>query len=127
MEQKLKVMTKYKGGMTLSAIAKITRKAVSTINIIAKDRERIRDSTKGSMELGVTIIFKRRQSPIVEMEKHLVRWMHDLLAAKNKSLNLSLIQGSLSLPGCQKTRLGLRRETLMLATAGFSDSRSAFQ
>lgn len=91
MDQKLKIISKYEGGMTLSAIAKEMGKAVSTINTIVKDRERIRDSTKGSTDLGVTIISKRRQGPIAEMEKHLVRWMHDLLQNKTP-LSLLLIQ-----------------------------------
>ena len=94
--------------MSLSAIAKEIGKAVSTINTIVKDRKLIKEATKGSTELGVMIISKKRQGPIAEMEKHLLRWMEDMLQKKTPLSLLIIQEKAISLYNDVKEKMGIQ-------------------
>ncbi|XP_037776513.1 uncharacterized protein LOC119573369 isoform X2 [Penaeus monodon] len=63
MSLKLEMIAKYENGVKLRDIAKETGKATSTIRVVVKDREGIKEAARRS-----------RARP--EMERRLARWMH---------------------------------------------------
>jgi hypothetical protein len=91
LELKLRMIRKYEGGQSLSAIAGELSAVVSTVNTIVKDASRIKKHVKGMACMKSTIITKRREGVITEMEKLLTIWMEDQIQ-KRVLLSLMLIQ-----------------------------------
>jgi transposase-like protein len=90
-ETKMKIIHKHEGGQTITSIARELGYAPSTINTIVKDAVCIRDHAKGTATIKATIITKRRERAISEMEELLSIWMEDK-AQKRVSLSMQLVQ-----------------------------------
>nr|XP_023648729.1 tigger transposable element-derived protein 1-like isoform X2 [Paramormyrops kingsleyae] len=88
LELKMKIIRKYEGGQSLSAIAREFGLAVSTINTIVKDAARIKQHVRRAACLKSTIITKKREGAISEMEKLLTLWIEDQI---QKRIPLSLV------------------------------------
>uniref|UniRef100_A0A8C9W2M3 HTH CENPB-type domain-containing protein n=1 Tax=Scleropages formosus TaxID=113540 RepID=A0A8C9W2M3_SCLFO len=91
LEMKVKIIVQHENGKSVSTIARDLGFSHSTISTIIKDKARIREAVKGSAPLKATIITKKRQGPIDEMEKLLVTWMEDQ-TQKRVPLSLLTIQ-----------------------------------
>jgi transposase-like protein len=88
LEMKTKIIRKYEGGQSLSAVARELGFAVSTVNTIVKDAARIKEHAKRTSTMKTTIITKKREGAISEMEKLLTVWME---AQIQKGVPLSLV------------------------------------
>ncbi|XP_046382271.1 tigger transposable element-derived protein 1-like [Ischnura elegans] len=77
LEEKIDIVKKYESGLTISNISRLLNMAVSTINTIVKDKERIKEHVKGSACMRSTIITKQRNCLLAEMEKLLTVWMEE--------------------------------------------------
>uniref|UniRef100_K7F3I0 HTH CENPB-type domain-containing protein n=1 Tax=Pelodiscus sinensis TaxID=13735 RepID=K7F3I0_PELSI len=71
LEQKIAIVRQYEGGQTVSFMSHKLGLSKSTIGIIIKDSNHIREAVKGSASM------KQRAVPFLEMEKILVLWMED--------------------------------------------------
>nr|XP_023694244.1 tigger transposable element-derived protein 1-like [Paramormyrops kingsleyae] len=91
LELKIKIIRKYEAGQCLSAIAREFGLANSTVNTIVKDAARIKQHVKGTACLKSTIITKRREGAISEMEKLLTLWMEDQIQ-KRVPLSVMTVQ-----------------------------------
>jgi hypothetical protein len=69
LEMKIRIIRKYEGGQRLSAISRELVFAVSTVNAIVKDATRIKEHVKGTAMMKSTIITKKHEGAINEMEK----------------------------------------------------------
>ena len=76
-ETKMKIIHKHEGGQTITSIAHELGYAPSTINTIVKDAACIREHAEGTATMKATIITKKREGAISEMEKLLSIWMED--------------------------------------------------
>ena len=107
MDEKMRMIEKYEGKMSLTNIAREFGVAISTVACIVKDKQRIRKASRGTTELKMTIITKKREGPISEMEKLLARWIRDCVD-KDIALTLKQIQGkALSFHEDMKRELGM--------------------
>jgi hypothetical protein len=91
LEMKIRIIHKYEGGQSLSAISRELGFAVSTVNTIVKDAARIKEHVKGTAMLNSTIITKKREGAISEMEKLLTMWM-EVQIQKHVPLSLMTIK-----------------------------------
>ncbi|XP_026543104.1 tigger transposable element-derived protein 1-like [Notechis scutatus] len=87
---KMKIIKAYEAGKKVTNIAQEEGLAHSTISAILKDKERIKEATKGSSGMTTSII--RKQKHLVhEMEKLLILWIEDQIQ-KRLPVSLFLIQ-----------------------------------
>jgi transposase-like protein len=91
LEMKIRIIRKYEGGQSLTAISRELGFAVSTVNTIVKDAARIKEHVKGTAMLKSTIITMKREGAISEMEKLLTMWMEAQIQ-KHVPLSLMTIQ-----------------------------------
>jgi transposase-like protein len=77
LEMKIKMIKKYEGGQSLSAIARELGLSASTVNTTVKDADRIKEHVKGAAPLKSTLITKQRSGAVYEMGKLLTTWMED--------------------------------------------------
>lgn len=91
LEEKLLIIQKYEEGQTLSGIARMFDMAVSTVNTIVKDKERIKDYVKDSATMKASVISKKRNNAFTEMETMLAIWIKNQ-THKRVPLTLSMIQ-----------------------------------
>ncbi|MFT7802372.1 tigger transposable element-derived protein 1-like [Arapaima gigas] len=78
LEEKLKMIEMCESGQRLSAIAREMGHPLSTVSTIMRDKARILESTRNISVLKSTIITKKRQGPISEMESLLTEWLEDM-------------------------------------------------
>lgn len=115
LEEKLNIIRMYEDGKIISTIARDINRPISTVNTIVKDKVRIVESMKDAVPLKGTIITKKRQGPISEMEKLLSHWIEDQ-TQKGIPLSFLIIQ--------EKAR-SLYKD--LQEKAGITDTESAFK
>jgi hypothetical protein len=91
LELKLRIIRKYECGQSVTAMARELSLAVSTVNTIVKDAFRIKEHVKGTACMKSTIITKRREGAITEMEKLLTIWMEEQIQER-VPLSVMMIQ-----------------------------------
>lgn len=88
---KMKIITKYENGQSLSAISRELGLSVSTVNTIVKDADRIKEHVRRSAPMKSTIITKQRSRAIYETENLLTIWIKDQIQ-KHMPLTTVLIK-----------------------------------
>ena len=73
----MKVIKEYEGGKKVNSIARDNQLSHSTVSTILKDKDRIKEAVKAAAPIKSTIITKKREGPIAEMEKLLYTWLED--------------------------------------------------
>jgi hypothetical protein len=86
---KIRIIYKYKGGQTLSAIACEHDFSASTINTIMKDAARMKEYVKGATL--IKLIIHKREGAMSEMEKLIQMWMEEAQIQKRIPLSLMTI------------------------------------
>jgi hypothetical protein len=120
LEMKMKMITKYENGQSLSVISRELGLSVSTVNTIVKDADRIKEHVRGSAPIKSTIITKQRSRAIYETEKLLTTWIKDQIQ-KHVPLTMVLIKSKArSLYGDIKQKFPDARESFVASTGWFN-------
>ena len=91
LEIKKRIITHFEEGKKVNAIAHDLQLSHSTISTVLKNKIKIMEAVKSSACMKSTIITKKRQGPIHEMEKILILWIEDQIK-KCVPLSLTIIQ-----------------------------------
>jgi hypothetical protein len=120
LEMKMKIITKYENGHSLSAISRELGLSVSTVNTIVKDADRIKEHVRGSAPMKSTIITKHRSRAIYEMENLLTIWIKDQIQ-KHVPLTMVLIKAKArSLYGDIKQKFADAPDSFVASTGWFN-------
>ena len=120
LETKMKMITKYENGQSLSAISRELGLPVSTVNTIVKDADRIKEHVRGSAPMKSTIITKQRSRAIYETENLLTIWIKDQIQ-KHVPLTMVLIKAKArSLYGDIKQKFPDAPESFVASTGWFN-------
>jgi len=120
LEMKMKMITKYENGQSLSAISRELGLSVSTVNTIVKDADRIKEHVRGSAPIKSTVITKQRSRAIYETEKLLTIWIKDQIQ-KHVPLTMVLIKAKARrLYGDIKQKFPDARESFVASTGWFN-------
>ena len=120
LEMKMKMITKYENGQSLSAISRELGLSVSTVNTIVKDGDRIKEHVRGSAPMKSTIITKQRSRAIYETENLLTIWIKDQIQ-KHVPLTMVLIKAKArSLYGDIKQKFPDATESFVASTGWFN-------
>jgi hypothetical protein len=120
LETKMKMITKYENGQSLSAISRELCLSVSTVNTIVKDADRIKEHVRGSAPMKSTIITKQRSRAIYETENLLTIWIKDQIQ-KHVPLTMVLIKAKArSLYGDIKQKFPDAPESFVASTGWFN-------
>jgi len=120
LEMKMKMITKYENGQSLSVISRELGLSVSTVNTIVKDADRIKEHVRESAPIKSTVITKQRSRAIYETEKLLTIWIKDQIQ-KHVPLTMVLIKAKArSLYGDIKQKFPDARESFVASTGWFN-------